>query len=102
MASWAPYQRQHGRCPFCGDWLLPADGTPPTPHQWEQWLATTRKTIILVNRQSGTSDKTRLIHTHCHRRHTADEQQTASTLLPRPPATRACLSRVRGNPPARF
>ena len=40
------YKTQDGRCPICGDWLQPAEDPPPTPREWERWLATTRKTII--------------------------------------------------------
>ncbi len=59
---------QDGQCPICKDALLPDGDRPQTPHQWEQWLATTRKTITkVVNREDDTSDKhePRLIHVHC-------------------------------------
>jgi RNA-directed DNA polymerase len=74
-ASLRPYKAQHGRCPLCGDWLLAAEDPPPTPDQWEGWLATTRKTITIVRHDDGTSNRTkpRLIHTHCHRRRIADD-----------------------------
>jgi RNA-directed DNA polymerase len=63
------YRTQEGRCSLCGDWLLPADNPPQTPHEWEQWLATDRKTIVKIAvRKDGTPDETepRLIHAHCH------------------------------------
>jgi RNA-directed DNA polymerase len=90
-----PYRTQDGRCPLCGDWLLPADDPPPTPHQWEQWLASTRKTIKIVKHTDGTSDnKPRLVHTSCHRRHKIPPRQPPSASA-HPPAPGACLSRMR-------
>jgi RNA-directed DNA polymerase len=75
---------QNGRCPLCRDWLLPADDQPQSPHQWEQWLATTRKTITKVaTRDDGTSDDTepRLIHARCHHRNNT-EKGKGQALLP--------------------
>jgi RNA-directed DNA polymerase len=63
---------QHGRCPICGDALLPADDQPQTPREWEQWLASTRKTIVKdALRENGKSGKAepRLIHAHCRHGH---------------------------------
>ena len=84
-ASWRPYKAQHGRCSLCGDWLLAAEDPPPTPDQWERWLATTRKTITIVRHDDGTANTNtpRLIHTHCHHRRTADDgnQPAASARL---------------------
>jgi RNA-directed DNA polymerase len=65
---------QDGRCQICADKLFAVDDRPQSPHQWEQWLATTRKTIIKVTmRASGTSDaaEPRLIHAHCRNEHHA-------------------------------
>ena len=31
-------QRQHGRCPLCGQLLLHADHEPQSPQEWEQWI----------------------------------------------------------------
>jgi RNA-directed DNA polymerase len=79
-----PYRTQEGRCPLCGDWLLPAGNPPQTPREWEQWLATNRKTIIkIAMRKDGTPDKTepRLIHTRCHHRHTTGDDN-GPALLP--------------------
>jgi RNA-directed DNA polymerase len=59
---------QDGRCLICQDALLPDDHRPQTPHEWERWLATTRKTITKVAiREDGKSDESepRLIHVHC-------------------------------------
>ncbi len=82
-ARWRLYKAQHGRCPLCGDWLQPADDPPPTPQEWEQWLATNRKTIKIATHKDGTSEETepRLLHTHCHRQHTAGNSN-GPALLP--------------------
>ncbi len=69
-------QAQHGRCPLCGDYLLLADHQPASPTEWEQWLAATRKAITkhaITTAESGKPDdhKPRLIHAHCHQRHTS-------------------------------
>jgi RNA-directed DNA polymerase len=61
---------QDGRCPICQDALLP-DDRPQTPHAWETWLATTRKTITKVTiRESDAPDELepRLIHAGCRNR----------------------------------
>jgi RNA-directed DNA polymerase len=95
-ARWRLYKAQHGRCPLCGDWLQPAEDPPPTPREWEQWLATTRKTIKIALHKDGTSEKAepRLLHTQCHRRQTTEDGNGTSTSV-RPRASRACLSRMR-------
>ena len=82
-ARWRLYKAQHGRCPLCGDWLQPADDQPSTPQEWEQWLATNRKTIKIVLHKDGTSEETepRLLHTHCHHRHTTGNNN-GPALLP--------------------
>jgi RNA-directed DNA polymerase len=74
-ASRSLYKAQHGRCPLCGDWLLAAEDPPPAPDQWDQWLATTRKTITIVKHDDSMPNRTkrRLIHTRCHRRHTVGD-----------------------------
>ncbi len=69
--------------------LVAVEDRPQTPHQWETWLATTRKTIDIVW-DPGTPDKAgppRLIHLRCN---------------PHPPAIRARLSRMLGNGHVRF
>ena len=59
---------QDGRCPICTDKLFAVDHRPQSPLEWEQWLATTRKTITkIATWDNGTSDtaEPRLIHAHC-------------------------------------
>jgi len=88
-ARWRPYKAQNGRCPLCGDWLLPAEDPPPTPREWERWLATTRKTITTIAmRKDGTSEETkpRLIHTQCHHRHTAEDDNGPALLTAHEPS----------------
>lgn len=68
-------QRQHGRCPLCGDYLLHADHGPTSTGEWEQWFRVTRKAIskhslqIAGNAEPGTPDRNRihLVHTRCRR-----------------------------------
>jgi len=68
-------QRQHGRCPLCGDYLLHADHGPASIEDWEQWFRVTRKAIskhslkIVGSAEPGTPDRDRihLVHTRCHR-----------------------------------
>jgi hypothetical protein len=48
--------------------LAPVEDLPQTPHDWEVWLATTRKTIDVMW-DHGTPDKAeqpRLMHVRCH------------------------------------
>ena len=95
-ARWRLYKAQHGRCPLCGDWLQPAEDPPPTPREWEQWLATNRRTIKIALHTDGTSEKAepQLLHTQCHRQHTAGDSNGPALLhAPQPPG--ACLSRMR-------
>jgi RNA-directed DNA polymerase len=83
---------QRGRCPVCGDLLLHADHEPQSPHEWEQWIKVTRRAIrkhaITAHEVPGRSDDPvtfRLIHTHCHRRLTADaavDQHHAPSAIP--------------------
>jgi RNA-directed DNA polymerase len=82
-ATWRIYQAQEGRCPHCGDWLLHAEDPPRTPHEWEQWLSTSRPTIVRdVEQQDDTPDEQepRLIHAHCRTRHTNERRQYPGTL----------------------
>ena len=73
----AALEAQDGRCPICGDLLLPADDQPQTPHEWEHWLATTRKTIIKIVDAGGR---------HVGRR------QTPSHTRPLPPPANAATT----------
>ncbi|HEY2576157.1 MAG TPA: group II intron reverse transcriptase/maturase [Streptosporangiaceae bacterium] len=68
-------QRQHGRCPLCGQPLLHADHEPQHPDEWEQWItavrAATRHQAISLDaapRKPGRPAVPSLIHTHCRRR----------------------------------
>jgi RNA-directed DNA polymerase len=63
------FEAQHGRCWFCGDWLLPVDEQPQSPREWEQWLVAARNTItqIAAWEHDPTDDaEPRLTHAHCH------------------------------------
>lgn len=80
-------QAQQGRCPLCGDYLLLADHQPASPTEWEQWLAATRKAITKHAITTAESDKTddhkpRLIHAHCHQRHTSAPGSSPEQLQP--------------------
>ena len=61
------YRAQDGRCAICKAMLVPVEDLPQAPHQWETWLATTRKTID-VTWDHGNPDKAepRLAHLRCH------------------------------------
>jgi RNA-directed DNA polymerase len=73
--------KQNGRCPLCRDLLLHADHEPSSPTEWEQWHRVTRKAItkqhVTTQRDTGTSDGTRLVHSHCQRRATGAQKQPA-------------------------
>ncbi|MGI8414439.1 MAG: group II intron maturase-specific domain-containing protein [Solirubrobacteraceae bacterium] len=58
---------QDGRCAICNRVLVAVEDRPQTPREWEQWLATTRKTIDVVW-EPGMTDtaQPRLIHLGCH------------------------------------
>jgi RNA-directed DNA polymerase len=58
---------QDGRCAICRATLLPVEDRPQTPREWEEWLATSRKTTDVVwdNGTSGAAEP-RLIHRRCH------------------------------------
>ena len=82
------YREQNGCCAICKTTLLAASERPQTPRDWEQWLATTRKTIDVVwNTATSDAAARHLIHLDCNHH---------------PPATRACLSRMHGNGHVRF
>ncbi|MEW6475693.1 MAG: group II intron reverse transcriptase/maturase [Actinomycetota bacterium] len=63
---------QDGRCPACGDHLLPAE-PPRNPDEWERWLRTTRKTLKKHGNGSREAhstpddDQLRLVHARCQR-----------------------------------
>jgi RNA-directed DNA polymerase len=58
---------QDGRCPICRGDLLTTDHRPQSPHEWEQWLTTTRNMTMIVAMRDGSTDETepRLIHANC-------------------------------------
>ncbi|WP_055496007.1 group II intron reverse transcriptase/maturase [Streptomyces sp. TP-A0356] len=77
---------QHGRCPICRGLLLLADREPQSPQEWEQWLSVTRKALrkhaITVTPGHGTPNDQavlRLMHTHCHRRFTRDDNESGKS-----------------------
>jgi len=79
-------QAQQGSCPLCGTLLLHADHPPQSPHEWEQWLVATRRTMLkkhIVRHEAGTPDDStlRLVHAHCQRRHQGNAG-TSPALLP--------------------
>lgn len=66
---------QGGLCPLCRDFLLYADHEPQSPREWEQWVkvvnrALRTKWIVAesVQRRTGVTVVTRLVHGHCLRR----------------------------------
>jgi RNA-directed DNA polymerase len=61
------HRAQDGRCAICESTLVAVEDRPQTPHQWETWLASSRKTID-VTWETGTSDtaEPRLIHRRCN------------------------------------
>jgi RNA-directed DNA polymerase len=65
---------QHGHCPLCGDYLLTPDQPPQSPHEWERWWLSIVKRAIAADYlthhgRGGAPDgnRTRLVHTSCHR-----------------------------------
>ena len=61
------YRQQDGRCAICKTTLLAASDRPQTPREWEQWLATTRKTIDVVwNTATSDAAEPHLVHLHCN------------------------------------
>jgi len=72
-------EAQKGRCPLCETPLIPADDPPPSPQQWDAWMAATRA-VITENpaRADGNTDEPdlRLTHARCLRRTTARGSST--------------------------
>jgi Group II intron, maturase-specific domain len=83
---------QNGRCPLCGDYLLHAEREPQSPQEWEQWLRVTRRATvkqhIVIRNGRGTPDEPqpRLLHAHCHRRHTAAPGNRPASATARDPS----------------
>jgi RNA-directed DNA polymerase len=69
-------QRQHGKCPLCGEFLLHADTEPQHPDDWAKWYTATRKAIrhqaITLDTGTGRADDRtapqQLCHTYCVKR----------------------------------
>ena len=66
--------KQDGRCPLCGDHILTADQPPQSPQEWERWwLGIVKRAIAadyLTHHGRGSApdgNRTRLVHTSCHR-----------------------------------
>ena len=60
------YRAQNGRCLICKTALLSVDQQPPTPNDWERWLATAGDTITIVTTDTALDEADhRLIHAHC-------------------------------------
>jgi RNA-directed DNA polymerase len=81
---------QDGRCPACED-LLFDDGTDPqTPHDWEQWFRTARRTMRkerVVHRADGPAGERssyRLLHAQCHRRQAGQAREPSDQPRQRP------------------
>jgi RNA-directed DNA polymerase len=78
--------KQAGRCPLCRGHLLTTDQPPQSPREWERWwLSVVRRAIaanyLVHHDEHGTPEgnRTRLIHTSCHR-----ELQTRKRRKPAP------------------
>jgi RNA-directed DNA polymerase len=71
-------QRQHGRCPACGEYLLHADHEPRSPHEWERWFAVVhtamrKQHIAYWGRDTPNDKQIRLVHAYCQRRNTTSQ-----------------------------
>jgi RNA-directed DNA polymerase len=84
--------KQDGRCPLCGDHLLVPDQPPQSPREWERWwLGVVRRAIaadyLTHHGRDGTADanRTRLVHTSCHRRLRRHQGRKPTTSLPATP-----------------
>jgi RNA-directed DNA polymerase len=81
--------KQDGRCPLCGDHLLVPDQPPQSPHEWERWwLNIVRRAIaadyLTHHGRGGAPDtnRTRLVHTSCHRSLQARNRRTPVPATP--------------------
>ncbi|MGH3897490.1 MAG: group II intron reverse transcriptase/maturase [Pseudonocardiaceae bacterium] len=85
-------RKQNGRCPLCGGLLLYADDEPQSPEEWQRWLTITRKAIrkhaIATTAGHKPNETTPcLVHAHCQRRTTTDNDPTSlPSLEPSRPA----------------
>jgi RNA-directed DNA polymerase len=68
--------RQRGRCPLCGNLLLPATTEPQHPDDWEQWITATRQAVRAkaLTLHAGRDEQDdlvvlHLVHADCARHH---------------------------------
>jgi RNA-directed DNA polymerase len=66
--------KQDGRCPLCGDHILTPDQPPQSPQAWERWWLSIIKRAIATDYlthhgrgRAPDANRTRLVHTSCHR-----------------------------------
>jgi RNA-directed DNA polymerase len=80
------YQAQNGRCPICKTALPAIDHRPDTPHEWENWLASARKSITIEKQATSTDTADyRLIHTTCRDRGLTRHGNTSTLPAHQPP-----------------
>lgn len=80
---------QDGRCPLCGDGILTPDQPPQCPHDWERWwLGIVKRAIaadfLTHHGRGGAPDgnRTRLVHTSCHRSLLARQRRRSAPATP--------------------
>jgi RNA-directed DNA polymerase len=80
---------QDGRCPLCGDHILTPDRPPQYPHDWERWwLGIVKRAIaadfLTHHGRGGAPDgnRTRLVHTYCHRSLLARQRRRPAPATP--------------------
>lgn len=80
---------QDGHCSLCGDYILTPDQPPQSPHDWERWWLSIVKRAIAADYlthhgRDGTPDgnRTRLVHTSCHRSLRARRGRTPAPATP--------------------
>jgi len=85
--------RQDGRCPLCGERLLSADQPPQSPGEWERWWLSVTKRAIAADHlthhgrgRGSDANRTRLVHTSCHRSLRARGRRSPALPSPATPA----------------
>ena len=79
-------KRQQGKCPMCGELLIPTDGEPQSAEDWVGWYAACNRYLHRHHakyRQYGGSDGSeniRLVHSECHRAHHAQDPRNSKLL----------------------